>query len=107
MTPREKWSKIGSKTVEVTESWLVCELCACYIANGDATALDYWYSPEDADSTLKAMNGALERADGYAVLCGEYGITRTECDCCSRGHLCHKWNVSILKPPQFNQGEEQ
>lgn len=64
--------------------WLVCDTCACYIANNDATSLDYYYEEEKAAEVLATMNKSLEEANGYAVLNFDelHGFSSFRCDCC-------------------------
>tara|TARA_R100000664_G_scaffold27686_1_gene38526 strand:+ start:2137 stop:2403 length:267 start_codon:yes stop_codon:yes gene_type:complete len=72
------------KTNTTNEEWKVCDTCANYIANGDATSLDYYYQEEEAAKILDTMNKNLEEAQGHAVLSSEepYGFSNYTCDCC-------------------------
>jgi len=71
-------------TTPLTEDWLVCDTCACYIANGDASSLDYYYDEEKALEVFRTMNKSLEETHGYAVLSSEepYDFSNSRCDCC-------------------------
>lgn len=77
--------------IERDEIWL-CDDCTIVAVNGDATSLDYHYSPTDAAKRLEAIETGLATLGPHLVPSfdsetggGVLEFSRHGCDCCNSG----------------------
>lgn len=80
----------------ISDGLLICGDCVQAIANGDYTELDYYYSPEGAESREKKIRAGIAAMGGYPVVGDEYGFTWRGCDCCGSDLGGDKWECSVL-----------
>ena len=60
----------------------LCPDCTQIAVNGDATVLDYYYSPDEAAQRLRDIEAGLDALPPIAYT-GEYDtFSRISCDCC-------------------------
>ena len=69
--------------MKVIAEYSVCEDCFFAIANDDYTSLDYYYTPEEAEERIQAIQRGL-RDLGPHLYPGdkEHWFGRTPCECC-------------------------
>ena len=86
----------------VTNELFCCDDCACSIANGDTSGLDY-YGPEYRakwEAGVRETTKHFGYRDYPVISCPEdcSGGDKQEfnCDWCSRNVYSHKFNLSIL-----------
>jgi hypothetical protein len=73
----------------IEDSILVCDSCACAIANDDYSGMD-----DAEESSVRAGLARLNQR-GYAVLGDEYGFTWRACECCG-GLAGNRHTVALL-----------
>lgn len=72
--------------IKVTDdNFMVCADCYPIIANGDSSALDYYYERDEADRREKEINEAINAVQGI-ICCGDPDnddeFSTNACDCC-------------------------
>lgn len=57
----------------IDDEYQVCPDCACWLANGDATGLDYHLAPDEAEAQLATMQKAEAQlaAEGIDIVSGD------------------------------------
>lgn len=86
-----------TRKVRVTDELRVCIDCLGPITYDDYTALDYQYSPEEADQRMRAIQAGMDRIDGHIVaMWGEGEYSRAACGCCGNTLAGYRYKCVVL-----------
>ena len=70
----------------IDDQFMVCADCCGVLANGDYSALDYYYpDPAECEDKIKAIDQGMSRVEGYIALGDrerDHEFSRSRCDCC-------------------------
>lgn len=69
----------------INDQFMVCADCTPVLANGDYSALDYYYDPTECEDKIKRINDGMASAGGYIALGDrerDHDFSTEWCDCC-------------------------
>ena len=70
----------------IDDQFMVCSDCCGVLANGDYSALDFWYpDPAECEDKIKAIDEGINGAGGYIALGDherDHEFSIEWCDCC-------------------------